>query len=65
MYPTPNLKTGMTLQSTVYSAWDYHAAARQAAFDANVVTSGNCNPRQLQVLARTNAALGAYEVAEN
>ena len=64
MYPTPNLKTGMTLQSTVYSAWDYHAAARQAAFDANVVTSGNCNPRQLQVLARTNAALGAYDVAE-
>jgi hypothetical protein len=64
MYPTPNLKTGMTLQSTVYSAWDYHAAARQAAFDANVVTSGNCNPRQLQVLVRTNAALGAYDVAE-
>lgn len=64
MYPTPNLKTGLTLQSTVYSAWNYHAAARQAAFDANVVTSGNCNPRQLLVLARTNAALGAYEVAE-
>ena len=64
MYPTPNLKTGLTLQSAVYSAWDYHAAARQAAFDANVVTSGNCNPRQLQVLARTNAALGAYDVAE-
>lgn len=63
MYPTPNLKAGLTLQSTVYSAWDYHAAARQAAFDANVVTSGNCNPRQLEALVRTNAALGAYDVA--
>ncbi len=64
MYPTPNLKTGLSLQSAVYGSWDYHAAARQAAFDANVVTSGNCNPRQLQVLIRTNAALGADDVAE-
>lgn len=64
MYPTPNLKTGLTLQSAVYSAWDYHAAARQAAFDANTVTSGNANPRQLMVLVKTNAALGAYDVAE-
>lgn len=64
MYPTPNLKTGLSLQSAVYGAFDYHAAARQAAFDANMVTSGNCNPRQIAVLARTNAALGAYEVAE-
>ena len=64
MYPTPNLKTGLSLQSAVYSAMDYHAAARQAAFDANMVTSGNSNPRQLKVLIRTNAALGAYDVAE-
>ena len=64
MYPTPNLKTGLTMQSMVYQSWDYHAAARQAAFDANVVTSGNCNPRQLQTLVRTNAALGACDVAE-
>lgn len=64
MYPTPNLKTGLTLQSTVYQAWDYYAAARQAAFDANVVTPGNRNPRQLQTLVRTNAVLGAYDVAE-
>lgn len=64
MYPTPNLKTGLSLQSMVYSAFDYHAAARQAAFDANMVTSGNCNPRQIVVLARTNAALGAYDVAD-
>ncbi len=64
MYPTPNLKTGLTMQSVVYSAWDYHAAARQAAFDANVVTPGNCNPRQLKVLVQTNVALGAYDVAE-
>ena len=63
MYPTPNLKTGLTLQSSVYSAWDYHAAARQAAFDANTVTSGNCNPRQLKVLIETNIALGADDVA--
>lgn len=64
MYPTPNLKTGLSLQSAVYHAWDYHAAARQAAFDANVVTSGNRNPRQLQVMIRTNQALGACDVAE-
>lgn len=64
MYPTPNLKTGFTMQSAVYQAWDYHAAARQAAFDANVVTSGNRNPRQLQILISTNAALGASDVAE-
>lgn len=64
MYPTPNLKTGLTLQSAVYSSWDYHAAARQAAFDANTVTSGNANPRQLKVLVQTNVALGAYDVAE-
>ena len=64
MYPTSNLKTGLSLQSAVYSAFDSHAAARQAAFDANIVTSGNCNPRQIAVLARTNAALGAYDVAE-
>lgn len=64
MYPTPNLKTGLSLQSAVYGAWDYDAAARQAAFDANMVTSGNCNPRQISVLARTNAALGAYDVAD-
>lgn len=56
--------SGLSLQSTVYSALDYHAAARQAAFDANMVTSGNCNPRQIAVLARTNAALGACDVAE-
>lgn len=64
MYPTPNLKTGFTMQSAVYQAWDYHAAARQAAFDANVVTSGNRNPRQLKILINTNAALGASDVAE-
>ena len=64
MYPTPNLKTGLSLQSAVYSAWDYYSAARQAAFDANTVTSGNANPRQLQVLIKTNAALGAYDVAD-
>ena len=64
MYPTPNLKTGLSLQSAVYSAWDYYSAARQAAFDANTVTSGNANPRQLQILIKTNAALGAYNVAD-
>lgn len=63
MYPVPNLKDGFTLQSAVYEAWGYHAAARQAAFDANLVTPGMCNPRQLQVLVRTNMALGADDVA--
>jgi hypothetical protein len=64
MYPIKNLKTGFTLQSTVYESWGYHAAARQAAFDANLVTPGMRNPRQLMVLVRTNIALGAYDVAE-
>lgn len=64
MNPTPNLKAGLSLQSMVYSAWDYHAAARQAAFDANLVTPGMCNPCQLKVLVQTNMALGSYEVAE-
>ena len=64
MYPTRNLKTGFTLQSIVYESWGYHAAARQAAFDANLVTPGMRNPRQLMILVRTNIALGAYEVAE-
>ena len=63
MYPAPNLKDGFSLQSAVYEAWGYHAAARQAAFDANLVTPGMCNPRQLQVLVRTNMALGAEDVA--
>lgn len=64
MYPTPNLKTGLTLQSTVYMSWNYHSAARQAAFDANMVTSGMRNPHQLKVLVLTNLALGAPDVAE-
>ena len=63
MFPTHNLKTGLTLQSTVYSAWGYTAAARQAAFDANMVTPGMRNPQQLKILVLTNIALGAPEVA--
>lgn len=64
MYPVQNLKTGFTLQSIVYESWGYHSAARQAAFDANLVTPGMHNPRQLMALVRTNIALGAYDVAE-
>lgn len=64
MYPIKNLKTGFTLQSTVYESWGYHAAARQAAFDANLVTPGMHNPRQLMTLVRTNIALESYDVAE-
>lgn len=64
MFPTPNLKTGLTLQSTVYMAWNYYSAARQAAFDADMVTSGMHNPHQLKVLVLTNLALGSPEVAE-
>ena len=63
MYPTRNLKTGLTLQSTVYLSWGYLSAARQAAFDANMVTPGMRNPQQLKVLVLTNIALGAPEVA--
>jgi hypothetical protein len=64
MFPTPNLKTGLSLQSAVYLSWGYVAAARQAAFDANMVTPGMHNPQQLKVLVLTNMALGAPEVAE-
>lgn len=64
MYPYPNLKNGTSLQSDVYLAWGYVGAARQAAFDANLVTPGECHPRQLKVLIQTNLVLGSYKVAE-
>ena len=64
MFPTQNLKTGLSLQSTVYQAWGYLGSARKAAFDGNVVTPGSLHPRQLQSLVRLNMVLGAYDVAE-
>lgn len=64
MYPTPNLKTGLSLQSIVYQAWGYLGSARKAAFDGNIVTPGSCHPRQLQSLVRINIVLEAYDVAE-
>ena len=64
MYPTPNLKTGLSLQSTVYMTWGYLGSARKAAFDGNVVTPGSRHPRQLQALVKINLVLGAHDVAE-
>ncbi len=64
MLPIPNIKIGMSLQSCVYLSWGYVSAARQAAFDANMVTAGMRNPRQLQVLIQTDMAAGSYEVAD-
>lgn len=64
MFPTQNLKTGLTLQSTVYLAWGYVSAARQAAFDADMVTPGMHNPQQLKVLVLTNIVLDSPQVAE-
>ena len=64
MFPTPNLKTGLSLQSAVYLSWGYVSAARQAAFDANMVTPGMHNPAQLKILVMTNMSLGAPEVAQ-
>ena len=64
MFPTPNLKTGLSLQSAVYLSWGYVSAARQAAFDANMVTPGMHNPQQLKVLVLTNMVLSAPEVAQ-
>lgn len=64
MYPTPNLKTGLSLQSTVYMTWGYLGSARKAAFDGNVVTPGSRHPRQLQALIKLNLVLGAHDVAE-
>lgn len=64
MLPIPNIKLGMSLQSSVYLSWGYVSAARQAAFDANMMTAGMRNPRQLKILVQTNMAAGSYEVAE-
>lgn len=64
MLPIPNIKLGMSLQSCVYLSWGYVSAARQAAFDANMVTAGMRNPRQLKVLVQTNMLAGDREVAE-
>ncbi len=64
MLPIPNIKLGMSLQSCVYLSWGYVSSARQAAFDANMMTAGMRNPRQLKILVQTNMAAGSYEVAE-
>lgn len=64
MLPVPNIKLGMSLQSCVYLSWGYVSAARQAAFDANMVTAGMRNPRQLKVLVQTNMTSGDHEVAQ-
>lgn len=64
MLPTPNLKHGFSLQSKVYLSWGYVSAARQAAFDANLVTPGMHNPSQLKILVLTDMALDSYGTAE-
>lgn len=64
MPPIPNIRYGMSLQSKVYMSWGYVAAARQSAFDANMMTPGMRDPRQLKILVLTNLAAGSYEVAE-
>lgn len=64
MLPIPNIKLGMSLQSSVYLSWGYVSAARQAAFDANMVTAGMRNPRQLKILVQTNMAAGDRQVAD-
>lgn len=64
MHPHPIIRNGMSLQSDVYWSWGYISAARQAAFDANMLTPGSCNPYQLKILIQTNLVLGAYQVAE-
>lgn len=64
MAPIPNIRYGMSLQSKVYLSWGYVAAARQSAFDANMMTPGMKDPRQLKILVQTNLAAGSYEVAE-
>lgn len=64
MWADPNLKNGKRLLSKIYTSWGYVAEARQAAFDANLVTPGSCHPLELQTMIQTNLVLGAYEVAE-
>lgn len=64
MLPTPNLKSGLSMQSNIYMSWGYVASARKAAFDGNLVTPGSMHPRLLQILVQSNLVLGADEVAE-
>ena len=64
IYPHPIIRNGVALQSDVYLSWGYIAAARQAAFDANMLTPGACSPHHLKMLIKTNLVLGSYQVAE-
>ena len=64
MFPTPNLKSGLSMQSNIYISWGYVASARKAAFDGNLVTPGSTHPRLLQILVQSNLVLGADDVAE-
>ena len=64
MLPTPNLKSGLSMQSNIYLSWGYVASARKAAFDGNLVTPGSMHPRLLQILVQSNLVLGADDVAE-
>lgn len=64
MWADPHLKNGKRLLSRIYFSWGYVSEARQAAFDANLLTPGSCHPKELQVMIQTNLVLGAYGVAE-
>ena len=64
MHPHPIIKNGVSLQGDVYLSWGYIGAARQSAFDANLLTPGSCSPHHLKILIQTNLVLGSYQVAE-
>ena len=64
MWADPNLKNGKRLLSKIYLLWGYVSEARQAAYDANLLTPGSCHPQELQTMIQTNLALGAYGVAK-
>ncbi len=60
----PKAQVTLSMLARIYLEWGCVADAMQAAFDANLVTPGNCNGEQLKILVDCNLALGAYEVAE-
>ncbi|MDO4164348.1 MAG: DUF6057 family protein [Bacteroides sp.] len=60
----PKQKDELRVLSRVYWEWGYVAAAQQAAFEANQITPGGCNPEELKLLVLTNLTFGAYAVAE-
>lgn len=59
----PSSTEGLLVKSCVYYHLGYVAAARQAAFELNILTPGSVNPRELMKMASTNRAMGQDDAA--